>query len=268
MKLLTILATALTLVMVPAWSAQADPAKDLQKLLTTSSCEGCDLSGVSLIGIDLSGAQLQGAKLNAANFSGADLSSANLTGVSAVGTSFVGANLQKTVFVKTSLIYANLAKAQLNDAVLTNTDLQGANLVGADLSGAKITKSDFVGANLSEIKGSRSWLTSGANRFQGDVGVSLNQSVQPTVIPTSPIIMAPDNTGTVQNNTQTGTVDNSVVGSGTNIIRTRGGRVGSPERSRRRRYSIPAWIGSPQTSTAGANRYHDPQNPDSILELW
>ncbi len=270
MKLLTILAATLTLIIVPIWSAQADPAKDLQKLLTTNSCEGCDLSGVSLVGIDLSGAQLQGAKLNAANFSGADLSDANLTKVSAVGTSFVGANLQKTVLVKASLIYANLAKVQLNEAILQGTDLQGANLVGADLNGAKITESDFVGANLAEVKRSQPWLTSDKNRFQGNVGVSLNQSVQPIVgSPTSPPITAPGDTGSVQTNTQTGTVDNSVIGgSGTNIIRTRGGRVGSPERSRRRRYSIPAWIGSPQTSTAGANRYHDPQNPDSILELW
>ncbi len=253
MKLLTILATALTLVMVPAWSAQADPAKDLQKLLTTNSCEGCDLSGVSLIGVDLSGAQLQGAKLNAANFSGADLSGANLTKVSAVGTSFMGANLQKTVLVKASLIYTNLAKAQLNDALLQGTDLQGANLVGADLNGAKITESDFVGANLAGVKRSQAWLPSDKNRFQGDVRVSINQSVEAS----APIVGSP----------APGDIDSSVVGGrGGDTIRTRGGRVG--ERSRRRRYSIPAWIGSSQTSTAGGSRYHDPQNPDSTLELW
>jgi Pentapeptide repeats (8 copies) len=258
MKSWTILAAALTLVIVPAWSAQADPVKDLQKLLTTNSCEGCDLSGVSLIGVDLAGAQLQGAKLNAANFSGADLSGANLTKVSAVGTSFVGANLQKTVLVKTSLIYANLAKVQLNEAILQGTDLQGANLAGADLSGAKIAESDFVGANLAEVKRSQPWLPSDKNRFQGDVRVSINQSVEPPV----PIVGSPPTTAP-------GDVDSSVTGgSGTNTIRTRGGRVGNPERSRRRRYSIPAWIGSPQTSTAGANRYHDPQSPASILELW
>ncbi len=259
MKLLTILTAALALVTVPAWSAQADSASDLQKLLTTNRCEGCDLSGVNLIGIDLSNAQLQGAKLNAANLSGADLSGANLTKVSAVGTSFVGANLQKTVLVKASLIYANLAKVQLNEATLQGTDLQGANLVGADLNGAKITESDFVGANLAEVKRSQPWLPS--NRFQGNVQVSINQSVEPS----APIVGSPPSPPI----TLPGNVDNSVIGgSGSNTIRTRGGRIGNPERSRRRRYSIPAWIGSPQTSTAGANRYHDPQNPDSILELW
>ncbi len=246
MKLLTILAATLTLIMVPTWSAQADPAKDLQKLLSTNRCEKCDLSGVSLIGIDLSGAQLQGAKLNAANLSGADLSSANLTDASAVGTSFMGANLQKAVLVKTSLIYANLAKAQLNDALLQSTDLQGANLVGADLNGAKITNSDFVGANLAEIKRSQPWLASDGNRLQGDVRVSINQAVDPSA-PTGDTVLGGS-------------------GSSTTPVITRGGRVG--DRLRRRRYSIPAWVGSSQTSTAGVSRYHDPQNPDSILDLW
>jgi Pentapeptide repeats (8 copies) len=245
MKSLTILAATLTLVLVPAWSAQADPAKDLQKLLTTNRCEQCDLSGVSLIGLDLNGAQLQGAKLNAANLSGADLSGANLTGVSAVGTSFVGANLQKTVLVKASLIYANLAKAQLNNALLQNTDLQGANLVGADLNGAKVTGSDFVGANLSEIKRSQPWLASDKNHFQGDVRVSINQAVDPAAPAPGGLVLPGD------------VPDSRII--------TRGGQG---ERLRRRRYSIPTWIGSAQTSTAGASRYHDPHNPDSILELW
>jgi hypothetical protein len=274
MKLLTTLAATLTLVMVPAWIAQADSAKDkdLQKLLTTKSCESCDLRGVSLIGVDLSsvslinadlsGAQLQGSKLNAANFSGADLSGANLTEVSAVGTSFVGANLQKTMLTKASLVYTNLAKAQLNDAILQKTDLQGANLVGVDLTGAKITESDFYGANLAEIKGSRSWLTSGKNRFQGNVGVLINQSttvVSPPSYPTT----APGNgnPGTVQNSTQSTTVESG----GRDIPVTRGGRVGN---SSRRRRPVPAWIGEAKTTTAGSYRYHDPQNPESILELW
>lgn len=240
MKLLTILAAALTLTMAPALGAQANSAKDLQKLLTTNRCEKCDLSGASLVGVDLSGAQLQGAKLNAANLSGADLSGANLTGVSAVGTSFVGANLQKTVLVKASLIYANLAKAQLNDALLQSTDLQGANLAGADLNGAKVTDSDFVGANLSEIKRSQPLLASDKNRLQGDVRVSIDQAADP---------LAP-----------TGVLGETSPG----VVITRGGRVG--DRLRRRR--IPSWIGFPQTSTAGASRYHDPHNPDLILELW
>jgi Pentapeptide repeats (8 copies) len=310
MKLLTILTATLALVMVPAWSAKADPAKDLQKLLTTNRCENCDLSGVNLIGIDLSNAQLQGAKLNAANLSGADLSGANLTKVSAVGTSLMGANLQKTTLVKASLIYANLAKAQLNDAVLQGTDLQGANLVGADLNGAKITESDFVGANLVDIKRSQPWLATDKNRFQGDVKVTINS--KPTVIekevePTAPdgsILNTPStlpgagNTGSSQTNTVNSTGDNSVQGgrssggnsgndqinngvlggAGSNTIPsnrpvTRGGRDSRIESRRRpqkirRRFSIPAWVGFTQTSTTGGDRYHDPDHPDAILELW
>jgi Pentapeptide repeats (8 copies) len=307
MKLLTILTATLALVTVPAWSAQADPASDLQKLLTTNRCEGCDLSGVNLIGIDLSNAQLQGAKLNAANLSGADLSSANLTKVSAVGASFMGTNLQKANLVKASLVYANLAKAQLNDAVLQNTDLQGANLVGADLNGAKITESDFVGANLAEIKRSQPWSAADKNRFQGEVRVAINgnaivieKEVEPSLpvlgAPPSPSITAP---GTIQDNTQNNTVtgssnnvpqggrgrsdnpdriDSVLGGAGSNTIPgsrpvTRGGRDLRIEQRRRpqkvrRRFSIPAWVGFTQTSTIGGDRYHDPDHPNSILELW
>jgi Pentapeptide repeats (8 copies) len=306
MKLLTILTATVALMTFPAWMAQADPAKDLQRLLTTNRCEGCDLSGVNLIGVDLSNAQLQGAKLNAANLAGADLSGADLTKVSAVGTSFMGANLQKTTLVKASLIYANLAKAQLNDALLQGTDLQGANLVAADLNGAKITESDFVGANLAEIKRSQPWLATDNNRFQGEVKVTIDS--KPTVIekevevaapplgnpPNSPIILPRTNPG--QNNTQTNTVtgnsnngvlqggrgqnpdriDGVVGGAGSNTIPrpvTRGGRDAGLEQQRRpqkirRRFSIPAWVGIPQTSTTGGGRYHDPDHPDVILELW
>jgi Pentapeptide repeats (8 copies) len=281
----------LALVVVPAWSAKANPASDLQKLLTTNRCEGCDLSGVNLIGIDLSNAQLQGAKLNAANLSGADLSGANLTKVSAVGTSFMGANLQKTTLVKASLIYANLAKAQLNDAILQGTDLQGANLVGADLNGAKITESDFVGANLAEIKRSQSWLDSDRNRFQGDTRVMIDSKpsiIEKEIEPSSPIVGTPPpspiplpdgDTGV------TGSSNNNVLQGGrgrsdnpdriNGVVRpvTRGGRDSRIESRRRpqkmrRRFSIPAWVGFTQTSTTGGGRYHNPDHPDSILELW
>jgi hypothetical protein len=282
MKLLTIFTTTLALVTVPAWSAKADPASDLQKLLTTNRCEGCDLSGVNLIGIDLSNAQLKGAKLNAANLSGADLSGANLTNVSAVGTSFVGSNLQKTTLVNASLIYANLAKAQLNDAILQGTDLQGANLVSADLNGAKITKSDFVGANLAEVKHSPSRQAADANRFQGEVHVTIDaQSItiekeverSTLVIPTPPnASVTPPSPGNT--NVQINTGDGVLGGSGSNTIpdssvRTRGSiQILRRPQKIRRRYSIPAWIGSAQTSTAGTTRYHDPDHPDAILELW
>jgi hypothetical protein len=319
MKLLTILTATLALVTVPAWSAKADPASDLQKLLTTNRCEGCDLSGANLIGIDLSNAQLQGAKLNAANLSGADLSGANLTKVSAVGTSLMGANLQKATLVKASLIYANLAKAQLNDAILQGTDLQGANLVGADLNGAKITDSDFVGANLAEIKRSQPWLAADKNRFQGEARVAIDgkptvieREVEPAdpnplgsvlTIPKPPGTVTGNDNGTTQNNTQNNTVtgnrntniihggrnsggnrgndqinDGVLGGAGSNTIPsnrpvTRGGRDSRIESRRRpqkirRRFSIPAWVGFTQTSTTGGDRYHNPDHPDSILELW
>lgn len=71
----------------------ADPAH-IERVKTTGSCVGCDLSGANLSGLlaqgDLSDANfdgaklyralLQGASLHGASFNGADLSGANLEG--------------------------------------------------------------------------------------------------------------------------------------------------------------------------------------------
>jgi uncharacterized protein YjbI with pentapeptide repeats len=83
--------------------------EDLDKLLDTNACSGCDLSGALLYGEDLSGADLVGANLFGAQLPGANLSEANLTG-------------------------ANLHQANLGGA-----DLSGANLTGANLAWATWT---------------------------------------------------------------------------------------------------------------------------------
>jgi Pentapeptide repeats (8 copies) len=272
---------SMILVFLPVADALAAAPKDLQQLLSTNNCPGCDLSGADLIGIDLTGAQLQGANLNAANLTGADLSAANLTEVSAVGANFMGANLQRSVLVKTSLVYANLAKTQMNDATLQFTDLQVANLTEADLNGAKITGSDFVGANLYGIKRAQPWQAVEGNRFQGEirVGISSVANVTERVVEPNPgAAQTIEQSDGVQGNQNTTT--NRVP------VRIRGGRrrpapaaILRPtapatimQPSRRpiitRRYSIPVWIGRPQRTTAGTTRYYNPQDPNLILELW
>ena len=51
---------------------------DLQKLLSTKECVGCDLSGADLSGLDLREADLTKATLTEANLKGANLKGANL----------------------------------------------------------------------------------------------------------------------------------------------------------------------------------------------
>jgi Pentapeptide repeats (8 copies) len=195
------------------WAANPE---HLNQLETTGKCTNkCDLSGASLIGIDLANAQLQNANLNGANFAGANLSGANLTGASAGGANFLGANLQGATLERVVLVYANLVKAKMNNAVIISTDLQGANLVEADLTGAKVSQSSFVGANLYKIKASRS-LTDRANG---------NQFKWATVF-------------TMQDgeNIEERQVTNTYEGGGSSRII-------------KRRYRIPAWVGTAITST-------------------
>ena len=88
---------------------------DLQKLLSTKECVGCDLSG-------------------------ADLSGSNLMNINLTGANLRGANL-----VYTNLARANLTGTNLNHADLWHTDLTGANLTGATLTGVNLTKANLTG---------------------------------------------------------------------------------------------------------------------------
>lgn len=222
-----------------ATTAQAANPEDVTRLLSTKSCNSCDLSGADLVGVDLTGAQLEGANLNAANLTGADLTGANLTKASLAGSNLVGANLQQSILTETSLVYANLALAQLNNALLNKTDLQAANLTGSDWQGAKVTKSSFIAANIFNLKNSRSlYYQNSRNIFRGEIKIGLSQesSVEEKLIP----------------DTSTTTFESG----------------GTAPARIYRRYRIPRWIGRPLRSTAGATRLHYPENPDLVIDIW
>ncbi|SDP10279.1 pentapeptide repeat-containing protein [Desulforhopalus singaporensis] len=89
--------------------AENPKKKQLERLLDTKRCYGCDLSG-----LDLSGKNLKNADLEAADLSGCNLLDANLEN-------------------------ANLKGANLKDADLRNADLESADLYKADLRGADLT---------------------------------------------------------------------------------------------------------------------------------
>jgi uncharacterized protein YjbI with pentapeptide repeats len=64
------------------------------KLKSTKSCSGCDLTAVDLVGFVLRNANLNGfANLSKANLSGADLTGAKLTDANLIGVNLTGANL-------------------------------------------------------------------------------------------------------------------------------------------------------------------------------
>lgn len=95
--------------------ANAESHEQLQRLLQTNACQGCDLSGAQLNGVNLSGANLRNANLSNANLVGADLR------------------------------YADLREANLDHANLTQADLAEANLSQATLRKANLSKTTLIG---------------------------------------------------------------------------------------------------------------------------
>ncbi len=245
MKLLYIFITlaaplAVSLTTSSAFAATSTENKRLEnfkKLESTGKCIGCDLAGTSFVGIDFTGfsVDLTNANLNGANFAGAIMPKANLTGASAVGTNFLGADLRGATLRNASLVYSNLVRVKLNNAVLDITDLQGANLAEADLSGAKITKTDFVGANIYKTLAPSNVKDPVLGNFFKDEKKGIRVALQSGATETSKIV------GDVTNESSGRTY---------------------------RRFRVPYWMGYPATSTAGAFRYYNPQDPNLILELW
>jgi uncharacterized protein YjbI with pentapeptide repeats len=113
------------------WPAQAENVEHTQQLLSTKSCQRCELSGAGLIFAVLSGADLRGANLSGANLSRADLSGADLSGANLMGASLFGANL-----VGANLEGADLRGADLRSALLTESNLTGSNLDQAAMQNA------------------------------------------------------------------------------------------------------------------------------------
>lgn len=157
---------AISIGIIPA--ADAYSPTDLQTLLSSNKCVGCDLSGVDLsqkqlVNVDLQAANLIGANLARTNLTNANLGGANLTGANLTNANFTGAVLQaaslvnvnftSTNLTRTDLSYANLVNTNFRSAILTNTDLAGANLALADFTGANLSSTSLISANLIGAKG-------------------------------------------------------------------------------------------------------------------
>lgn len=110
----------------------AQPA-DIQRLMQSGACPGCNLAGA-----DLSDTHLIGADLREANLQGANLAGANLEGADLTGADLRGAQLTKTYLTNASLNRSNLANANLTGAIAFYTDTRGANLSNLTIAGAQI----------------------------------------------------------------------------------------------------------------------------------
>jgi uncharacterized protein YjbI with pentapeptide repeats len=134
-----------TLVMTASSAVAANP-EQVQELITTGQCPGCDLAGADLIG-----AHLIGADLRNANLTGANLSHANLEGADLTGANLTRANLTKTYLTNASMAKATLSHADMTSAIAYNADISRAvldniTIVNAELFGTPIN----VGSDTDE----------------------------------------------------------------------------------------------------------------------
>ncbi|MGF1523754.1 MAG: pentapeptide repeat-containing protein [Leptolyngbyaceae cyanobacterium] len=150
------------LVLVSSWlcasPASAVDEDDLEQLITTKKCVGCDLADADLRRLDLRGADLRDADLNNANFyladiSGADLSRANLTEAYfgkavAQGTYFNLANFDNATLIEADFRDATLTNVMFGNAYIEDSLFLGANLEDADLREAILVDSNFIGSTL------------------------------------------------------------------------------------------------------------------------
>ncbi len=128
-------------------SAVAENPDQVQQLLSTGECQGCDLTGA-----DLSGAHLLGADLRNANLQGANLIEANLEGADLTGANLNGANLTQAFVTNASLNCANLNQVNLTAAKLYDTDVSGAVMNNMTLTNAEIFETGIgIGGSAEEF---------------------------------------------------------------------------------------------------------------------
>ncbi len=126
------------LVLLAGQTAWAGVSEDLEKLLATGSCHGCDLSGVDLNGQTLNWTSLKNSKLVGANLSGAEIRVAQ----NIEGNDFSGANLKGT----------KVWTPQLNGNIFKGTDLSEASLNASSGHGLQwsFQRNQFIQATLTD----------------------------------------------------------------------------------------------------------------------
>jgi uncharacterized protein YjbI with pentapeptide repeats len=123
---------------------------NIETLLTTNSCIGCDLHDANLTGVILISANLRSANLAGAILSDAILAYANLYHAYLRSAYLAGANLRGANLSDAYLSYSILRNVNLSYADLSYADLIDANLYHANLTEANLTKANLTKANLTE----------------------------------------------------------------------------------------------------------------------
>ncbi|MBC7600306.1 MAG: pentapeptide repeat-containing protein [Polaromonas sp.] len=131
----------------PAGSLQVT-VETVTMVISTNSCEYCNLTGLDFSGLNLTNAKLSYANLNGVNLSNADLSGADLRNATLQGAQLIGTNLDS----------ANLCAAQLNGsaevgqaATLTRAHLRDTNLANANLDGVKFSSASFYSSSAQGV---------------------------------------------------------------------------------------------------------------------
>ncbi|HYX33425.1 MAG TPA: pentapeptide repeat-containing protein, partial [Oligoflexus sp.] len=126
------------LVLLAGQTVWAGVSEDLEKLLATGSCHGCDLSGVDLNGQTLNWTSLKNSRLVGANLSGAEIRVAQ----NIEGNDFSGANLKGT----------KVWTPQLNGNIFKGTDLSEASLNASSGHGLQwsFQRNQFIQATLTD----------------------------------------------------------------------------------------------------------------------
>jgi uncharacterized protein YjbI with pentapeptide repeats len=127
-------------------SCEAADRKQIQQLLETKSCEGCDLSEADLHGQNLFEAKLAGANLRDADLRDATLTSADLSGARLAGAKLEGAKL---IEAKLNAIKDKDGKSQ--GVGLEYAHLKGVNLNGAEMKGALLLATELKDARLFHV---------------------------------------------------------------------------------------------------------------------
>ncbi|MGA7279375.1 MAG: pentapeptide repeat-containing protein, partial [Desulfocapsaceae bacterium] len=120
-----IIVIVIALATLEAFPNESSPAvkQNIDTLISTNACAGCDLSGADLNRLNLSGSDLSNANLSGASLFLADLSDSNLS-----GASLRGARLGGTDLANANLMGADLRGAMLDGAYLTGAVMDGAVL--------------------------------------------------------------------------------------------------------------------------------------------
>jgi uncharacterized protein YjbI with pentapeptide repeats len=133
MKLAIIAAIAPYLISCLATPVLAANPLQVQQLLDTKNCPGCNL-----VGADLSGKDLYGANLVDANLRGAILSQANLERANLVGADLTGADVTSTTIRQANLIQAKLSGVNLNNADTHSTKFSPSILLKDNLQNLQL----------------------------------------------------------------------------------------------------------------------------------